>query len=71
LTPSVEIPQEKKISIWEENYASVRYGVEHHKQWADCQINWDGPKHRLEGCEEGENRLSMVDSDRSEAREVE
>lgn len=41
----------RKRGIWEENYASVRHKIENHKQWADSQVNWEGPKVQcLKGC---------------------
>lgn len=74
LTPSVWISQEKKNKGFrKENYASVRYVVENHKQWADSQVNWEGLKSTVLGrmWRGWKHGLNMADSGRPEAKRTE
>lgn len=60
----------KNKGFWKENYASVRYVLENHKQWADSQVNWEGLKSTVLGrmWRWWKHRLNMVDSARPGAK---
>lgn len=56
--------------IWEENDASVRYGLESHKQRAGSQVKGEGPpKHCVWKDVRWEHRVNMADRGRAEAKE--
>ena len=71
-TICLNLTGKKNKGFWKENYASVRYVVENHKQWADSQVNWEGLKSTVLGrmWRGWRHRLNTVDSARPGAKET-